>query len=91
MLEESNSSKDQTAWHVLNFFKDLNKNFLQDAAAMVALHEERENHEIFQQLPVFKMQEWDDYCGAKMKTHLDTDECPLDAAKLKNVIPRLHQ
>jgi hypothetical protein len=37
---ESNSSKDQTAWHVLNFFKDLNKNFLQDAAAMVALHEE---------------------------------------------------
>jgi hypothetical protein len=36
----SNSSKHQTAWHVLNFFKDLNKFFLQDAAAMVALHEE---------------------------------------------------
>jgi hypothetical protein len=85
----SNSSKHQTAWHVLNFFKDLNKFFLQDAAALVALHEERANHEIFQQLPVFKMQEWDEYC-AKMKTHLDTDECPLDA-KLENVIPGLHQ
>jgi hypothetical protein len=36
------------------------------------------------------MQEWDDYCGAKMKTHFDTDECPLDA-KLENVIPGLHQ
>jgi hypothetical protein len=83
---ESNSSKHQTAWHALNFFKDLNKYFLQDAAAM---HEERENHEIFQQLPVFKMQEWDEYC-AKMKPHLDTDECPLDA-KLENVIPGLHQ
>jgi hypothetical protein len=36
------------------------------------------------------MQEWgDEYC-AKMKTHLDTDECPLDA-KLENVIPGLHQ
>jgi hypothetical protein len=35
------------------------------------------------------MQEWDEYC-AKMKTHLDTDECPLDA-KLENVIPCLHQ
>jgi hypothetical protein len=86
---ESNSSKHQTAWHVLNFFKDLNKYFLQDAAAMVALHEERENHEIFQQLPVFKMQEWNEYY-AKMKNHLDTDECPLDA-KLENIIPGLHQ
>jgi hypothetical protein len=84
----SNSSKHQTAWHVLNFFKDLNKFFLQDAAAMVALHEERSTHEIFQQLPVFKMQEWDESC-AKMKTHLDTDECPPDS-KLKNVIPSLH-
>jgi hypothetical protein len=84
----SNSSKHQTVWQVLNFFKDLNKFFLQDAAAMVALHEERGSHEIFQQLPVFKMQEWDEYC-AKMKTHLDTDECPLDA-KLESVIPGLH-
>jgi hypothetical protein len=86
---ESSSSKHQTAWHVLNFVKDLNKYFLQDAAAMVALHEECENHAIFQQLPVFKMREWDEYC-AKMKNHLDTDECPLDA-KLENVTPGIHQ
>jgi hypothetical protein len=86
---ESENAKHQTAWQVLWFFKDLNRSFLQDAAAMVAEDESRGDHEMFRVLPVFKTRQWEDYLE-KMKGHLSTDSCPLDA-KLENVIPGLHQ
>ena len=79
-------SKHQTAWQVLCFFKDLNKFFLQDCAAMLAVDgAERQHHAMFAQLDVFRMPEWETYCE-KMKTTLTNDDCPLDA-KLESVLP----
>lgn len=43
-----------TALHFLDFMKELNTIFLQDAAAMLVLHPERENHPLFC-LDCFKM------------------------------------
>jgi HPt (histidine-containing phosphotransfer) domain-containing protein len=85
----SDGKKHHTAYHLLHFFRDLNKFFLQDAAAMIAADETRGFHAIFSQLPVFQMDEWKTYC-ATMEDALANDECPLDA-KLENVIPGLHQ
>jgi hypothetical protein len=85
---ESNNSKHQTAYHVLYFFRDINRFFLQDAAAMTIEDESRREHAIFKELPVFKTQMWEEYVD-KMKRHLSSDSDPV-AAKLENVIPGLH-
>ena len=89
---KENSNKYATAHHVLWFFKDLNRFFLQDAAAMLALDDEsaiRSQHAFFRLLPVFQSPMWTEYCQT-MKTALANDECPLDA-RLEHVIPGLNQ
>ena len=69
--------------------EDLNRFFLQDAAAMAMENEGRDNHKMYQHLHVFRMPEWDTFCET-MKTRLDTDDSPVDA-KLEHVIPGLSQ
>ena len=85
----SASTKHQTAYQVLSFFMDVNKFFLQDAAAMMVLYETRSSHSLFRQLPCFGMEQWVPYQD-RMKAALVDDDSPLDA-KLENVIPGLHQ
>jgi len=56
-VQEQANGKHQTALHVLNFLKEINEIFLQDAAAMLSLHPERANHPLFS-LPVFSSTEF---------------------------------
>jgi hypothetical protein len=86
---QSSGASHQTAHHFLYFMKDMNRFFLQDAAAMIIENESRADHAMFNEIPVFQTQPWLEYVE-KMKQHLTSDECPLDA-KLENVIPGLHQ
>lgn len=50
--------KNMTAISFLRFFIELNKIFLQDAAAMVALHDDRNEHAMFQKMPCFQSNEF---------------------------------
>jgi Centromere DNA-binding protein complex CBF3 subunit, domain 2 len=89
VLELSNDGDNQTAIHTLKFFCKLNEIFIQDAAAMLLLHPERENHVIFREIAV---------CGTdafvkfqdKMKCHLQSSTDPGDAC-LDSVLPGVHQ
>jgi len=47
-------NKHQTCHHVLSFFCELNKVFLQDSAALLCFFSERANHPMFQELLVFQ-------------------------------------
>jgi Centromere DNA-binding protein complex CBF3 subunit, domain 2 len=53
VMELSVDGKNQTAIHTLKFFCELNKIFIQDAAAMLLLHPDRERHPLFNEIPVF--------------------------------------
>jgi Centromere DNA-binding protein complex CBF3 subunit, domain 2 len=53
VTEAGRPGKHMTAISFLRFFIELNKIFLQDAAATIALHPERENHGLFQKMPCF--------------------------------------
>ena len=74
-----------TAVHVLRFFRELNKIFLQDAAALLVNHPERKTHPIFEMLSVFHNEQFMVFVE-KMRDALQHEEDPLDA-KLENVIP----
>lgn len=50
--DQAGSSK-QTCLQVLNFLCEMNKVFLQDAAAMLVLHPDRGDSDLFQELPLF--------------------------------------
>ena len=54
--------KKMTVISFLKFFIELNKIFLQDAAAIVALHPERKDHSIFQKMPCFLSEEFKVSC-----------------------------
>ena len=56
--EHATDGKYQTALHVLRFFCELNRVFLQDAAAMIVKDPERAEHNIFSELAVFQMPEF---------------------------------
>jgi hypothetical protein len=63
VTEAAGPGKHMTAISFLRFFIELNKIFLQDAAAMIALHPEREKHAFFQKMPCFlsdqfKVSDW---------------------------------
>jgi hypothetical protein len=58
LMDEDVAAEKQTAMHVLRWFCDINKIFLQDAAATLCLHPERGEHVIFHVLPVFHTDEW---------------------------------
>ena len=87
IVVQSEQTKHQTAWQVLCFLADLNKFFLQDAAAMWVQSEGRRHHPIYSELAVFQMDEWSAYCET-MKDRISNDDSPLDA-KLESVIPGL--
>ena len=53
VLDASTDGDNQTAIHTLRFFCELNKIFLQDCAAMMVLHPERQDHPVFRELSVF--------------------------------------
>jgi Centromere DNA-binding protein complex CBF3 subunit, domain 2/Transcriptional activator of glycolytic enzymes len=88
VLEKDIEGKRQTAQHVLRFLCEMNRVFLQDAAAMSVLHE-RGDHPMFHHIPLFQSEEWMAYC-AEMKHALENEENPLDAS-LEKVLPGVHQ
>lgn len=59
VLEASKDGDNQTAIHTLRFFCELNKIFIQDAAAMLVLHPDRQSHPIFNELAVFSTVEFE--------------------------------
>ena len=90
LLDYDTEGTKQTAVHALKFFNELNVIFLQDAAAMMILHPERETHQLFGCMPfLFMSDEWLTF-KARMHEALQEEECPMDA-KLEHVIPGLHQ
>jgi Centromere DNA-binding protein complex CBF3 subunit, domain 2 len=52
------SSDHPTCMYVLKFFIELNRVFLQDTAAMLVLHPERQHHPLFRELPLFASDEY---------------------------------
>jgi len=82
----SSGSDHRTALQVLRFFVQLNKIFLQDAAAMIVLHPERDAHPLFN-LRVFKTDEFKAYAGL-MKQAIQNESDPVDA-NLESVLPRV--
>jgi hypothetical protein len=58
VTETATPGKHMTAISLLRFFMDLNKIFLQDAAAMMVLHPEREEHALFNEMPCFLCDEF---------------------------------
>ena len=58
VLESSTEGDNQTAIHTLRFFCELNRIFIQDAAAMMVLHPERGDHPIFTDLAIFSTVEF---------------------------------
>jgi hypothetical protein len=74
-----------TAIIFLGFLKELNRIFVQDAAAMLALHSERKNHPLFKELKVFHSKDFKDYVKL-MHTELAKEDSPLDR-KISDVVP----
>ena len=62
VLEMSTEGDNQTAIHTLRFFCELNRIFIQDAAAMMVLHPERGDHPIFVDLSIFSTAEFKVRC-----------------------------
>jgi Centromere DNA-binding protein complex CBF3 subunit, domain 2 len=58
VTEAANPGKNMTAISLLRFFVDINRIFLQDAAAMMVLHPEREDHALFKEMPCFLCDEF---------------------------------
>jgi Centromere DNA-binding protein complex CBF3 subunit, domain 2 len=58
VTETAEPGKHMTAISFLRFLIELNKIFLQDAAAMNALHEDRQSHALFRKMPCFLSQEF---------------------------------
>ena len=85
---EADSGRHQTAFQVLSFLKELNKIFLQDAAAISVLHGNRKNNKLFD-LTVFHHQDWFTYCET-MKMKLQSEDNPLDA-RVESVLPGIYQ
>jgi hypothetical protein len=76
------------ALQVLDFFRDLNKIFLQDTAALVVKHPARGKHAVLYMLPVFDMPAFLEYVN-KMDLALENEDDPLHA-NLENVQPSIH-
>jgi hypothetical protein len=87
--EDKDSHKYRTVVAFLEFMKELNKVFLQDAAAMLAFHPDRVHHPIFTQLEVFHRESFGTFFK-DMKAALEVEEDPLDA-NLEKVLPGIHQ
>jgi hypothetical protein len=87
-LEQLNAvanGKFQTAVHFLKFLCEINRVFLQDAAAMAALHPERRQHPMYQHIQPLNMPEFEDYVQ-RMKKEIEDEKNPLDA-QLEHVLP----
>ena len=82
---EDKNKEHTTAYHVLKFFQDLNIIFLQDAAALMALHSDRSHHPMFLQMPVFYTDEFKTF-QETMASSLDSEEDPLDA-NVEKILP----
>ena len=89
VLEASTEGDNQTAIHTLRFFCELNKIFLQDAAAMMILHPDREDHPLFHELAVFGTDAFKSF-KEKMKSVIQQSSDPMDA-NLETVLPGVHQ
>ena len=86
-FEEKNDITHPTATGFLRFICNLNRIFLQDAAALYYKHPSRKEHPMFKTLPVFQTEQFTLY-ATKMGEHLDALEAnsPLDA-NLESVMP----
>ena len=60
--DASTKGDHQTTIHVLRFFEELNRVFLQDAAAMIALKPERVEHSMYEEIPVLQSEEFKVSC-----------------------------
>ncbi|KAG7347926.1 centromere DNA-binding like protein [Nitzschia inconspicua] len=74
-----------TAIHFLRCLAELNKVFLQDAAALLCVKEERSNHFMFQNLAVLESQAFYDFKG-QMASAIRHEVSPLDAT-IESVLP----
>ncbi|KAG7364178.1 hypothetical protein IV203_037380 [Nitzschia inconspicua] len=74
-----------TAIHFLRCLAELNKVFLQDAAALLCVKEERSNHFMFQNLAVLESQAFYDFKG-QMASAIRHEVSPLDAT-VESVLP----
>jgi exonuclease VII small subunit len=88
VLEEDPEGEHQTALHVLRFFCELNTVFVQDMAAIIALHQDRQNHHLYAHMEMFESVEWKAFLE-KMKEALEKEDNPLDA-NLEKVLPGVH-
>jgi hypothetical protein len=86
---KSKKAKHQTAWHSLCFFRELNKIYLQDAAAMTILHPDRKEQMMFRNIGIFTTDEWTSFCE-QMRQSLETQTNPADVG-LETVMPGVHQ
>lgn len=86
---QSRRAKHQTALHSLLFFQELNKIYLQDAAAMTVLHPDRREQMMFRNIGVFATVEWTLFCE-QMRHSLQTQMNPADVG-LETVMPGVHQ
>jgi hypothetical protein len=78
-----------TTIYVLHFFQQLNRVFVQDCAAMLALHPERQDHPMFREISMCSSAEFQEYLD-EMAKELREQIDPLDAS-LEKVLPGLHQ
>jgi len=85
----SNTGKHSTALQVLRFFAELNKIYLQDAAAMIALTPSRANHPMFKDIIVFRTDEFKAFTE-KMRQALEHENNPMDANS-ESVLPGVHR
>ena len=88
LMQHDVDGRHQTAYETLRFFCDLSTILLQDAAAMMCLHPDRMDHDLFS-LNCFHAPEFE-FFREEMRTAIETETNPLDA-ELEKVLPGVNQ
>ena len=88
LMQHDVDGRHQTAYETLRFFCDLSTILLQDAAAMMCLHPDRMDHDLFS-LNCFHVPEFE-FFREEMRTAIETETNPLDA-ELEKVLPGVNQ
>jgi hypothetical protein len=95
ILEEDPEGEHQTALQqVLRIVCELNTAFVQDMAAMIALHQDRQNHHLYEHMEMFESAEWK-ASWKNERSPLEKEDTPLDAnlekvSLVPGVLQRLH-
>jgi hypothetical protein len=89
LLNETQGMSHHTALSVLKFLTELNKVFLQDAAAMIIKFPERVDHAMYQHIPVLQTDAFKAYTET-MRDAIETESNPHDE-RLDIAIPGIRQ